>query len=454
MIAKADLPGYYQNPQRPLSDIVGRRDTFHLGKKYYRFPMLKDSTSQVPYLSVRTSLIQLASSPQAGFTGIHLEGTISFLLPEADHELQLSAHPMAKAGNFRIFTKAQSFSLADQMRQADLPTRRIEIGAIGTIAVRDDKPQEVLSQYLPEYLLSTAGSDMKEGEAGSNKYPKPAPLTGFFPTRLVYVQLIFFGQLLLKLRNRALKGISHFMDAIVHTAQAKINPKDSLQKPLNMTPREVVYGSKDSNQGRQTRPTTRFIFFLHFCPGALSTVRAPNCMVMMLGYNGLDRRYLNLLPISITASSRGIRGDIYSTATTHLRPMFYNLSRLKPLPSISLAPLLLAWFSSCWDLGRSLHRGRIAGRRLGGIGRVHSQTPSQFGNLFFKLEILLLQSLYSFQNPLIFFLFKKNSILLSHIVIRCDQVELYKYNDGLIIINSYYLCQLYLAYKTLEVHGW
>jgi len=49
MIAKADLPGYYQNPQRPLSDIVGRRDTFHLSKGYDRFPMLKDSTGQVPY---------------------------------------------------------------------------------------------------------------------------------------------------------------------------------------------------------------------------------------------------------------------------------------------------------------------------------------------------------------------------------------------------------------------
>jgi len=95
------------------------------------------------------------------------------------------------------------------MRQADLPTRRIEIG------------QPVSSRE----------------------------------------QLIIFGQLLLKLRDRVLK-VPHPLHGceVSSPAQAKINSKDSLQKLLNMTSRKVVYASKDSNQSSQARPATRFIF--------------------------------------------------------------------------------------------------------------------------------------------------------------------------------------------------
>src|SRR3972149_8139612 len=152
-------------------------------------------------------------------------------------------------------------------------------------------------------------------------------------------------------------------------------------------------------------------------------------MVMMLCYNRFYRRYLYLLPISISASSKGIRGNVYSAVAAHLRSMFYNLGWLKQLPSISLAPILLARLSTRWDFRKSFHRGRIAGRRHGRVGRVHPQTSPQFGIFFFKLKVLLLQLLYPFQELLIVFLFNRNVDFLRHIISNCKEIKFYQPND-------------------------
>jgi hypothetical protein len=130
------------------------------------------------------------------------------------------------------------------------------------------------------------------------------------------------------------------------------------------------------------------MLFVYLLPDKLPAPGATNRMIVMFCYNRLYRRYLHLLPALITATDGDIRWDIYPAMTTHLGSMVYNFGGLKEKPSMPFSPFLLAGSSPCRGSGRVLQRGRIAGRRFGGVSRIEAQTSLKLSIFFPELGIL------------------------------------------------------------------